>query len=268
MTAPAVTVTMPAYNAEQTLGDAVATVLAQTYTDLELVVVDDGSRLPVREVLADIGDPRVRIVAHPRNLGLGRARNTALREAQAPLVAHLDADDLWEPEYLATMVPHLDDPAVGLAYCNVRVFGINEHDYILDPERHPVDRFPELAQRNPIPGFVTVRKRAIEQVGGYAEFAYGAMDWYLYLRLAGAGWRFSYEDRILAHYRWTGTSMSQDWDKVQDSNLRVLASFMRHHPLTPGPHRQVASLALRQGAKRVPGVRRVKQAVRGRTAGG
>ena len=261
MSAPAVTVTMPAYDAEQTLPDAVASVLAQTFADLELVVVDDGSRVAAEEALAGVRDARVRVVRHPSNLGLGRARNTALREARAPLLAHLDADDVWEPDYLETMVPHLDDPAVAMAYCNVRVFGINEHDYIEDPERHPVDRFPELARRNPIPGFVTLRKRAVEQVGGYAEFAYGAMDWYLYMRLAASGWRFSYEDRVLAHYRWTGQSMSRDWDKVQDSNLRVLASFVRHHPFVPGPHRQVASLALRQGAKRIPGVRRLKRAV-------
>jgi glycosyltransferase involved in cell wall biosynthesis len=261
MTEPKVTVTMPAFDAEATIAGAVATVLGQTFGDLELVVVDDGSRVPVEEALAGVDDPRVRIVHHPRNLGLGRARNTALREARAPILAHLDSDDLWEPGYLEAMLPRLDDPVVGMAYCNVRVFGINEHDYITDPERHPVDRFPELAQRNPIPGFVTLRKRAVEQVGGYAEFAYGAMDWYLYMRLAASGWRFAYEDRILAHYRWTGQSMSQDWDKVQDSNLKVLASFMRHHPLVPGPRRQVAALALRQGAKRIPGVRRLKQAV-------
>ena len=266
MTAPRVTVTMPAFDAEATIADAVATVLAQTFGDLELVIVDDGSRVAVEEALGGVDDPRVRVVHHPRNLGLGRARNTALREARAPLIAHLDADDLWEPEYLEVMLPHLDDPAVGMAYCNVRVFGINEHDYITDPENHPADRFPALARGNPIPGFVTLRKRAIEQVGGYAEFAYGAMDWYLYMRLAASGWRFAYEHRILAHYRWTGESMSRDWDKVQQSNLRVLASVMRHHPLVPGTHAHVAKLALLRAGKRVPGVKRLKDAVADRRA--
>ena len=266
MTEPRVTVTMPAFDAEETIGDAVATVLGQTFGDLELVVVDDGSRVPVEEVLADVGDPRVRIVRHPRNLGLGRARNTALREARAPVLAHLDSDDLWEPEYLEVMLPRLDDPAVGMAYCNVRVFGINEHEYIDDPERHPVDRFPELARRNPIPGFVTLRRRAVEQVGGYAEFAYGAMDWYLYMRLAASGWRFAYEHRILAHYRWTGRSMSQDWDKVQDSNLKVLANVARHHPFVPGPRGHAAKLALIRAGKRLPGALRVKNALRTRMA--
>ena len=263
---PRVSVTMPAYNAEATIKDAVATVLGQTMGDLELVVVDDGSKLPVREVLADVRDDRIRIVEHGVNKGLGRARNTALREARAPIISHLDSDDMWEPEYLEVMLPQLDDPGVALAYCNVRVFGINEHLYIDDPSMHPVDHFPALARRNEIPGFPVIRKSAIQGVGGYAEFAYGAMDWYLYLRLAGAGWRFAYVHRVLAHYRWTGQSMSQDWDKVQRSNLQVLTRFMLHHPTRRGAHLHAARLAALQGGKRIPGVKKVKDAVLERRA--
>lgn len=266
MTTPAVSITMPAYNAEATIGEAVASVLAQTRSDWELVIVDDGSRTPVREVLAGIDDRRVRVVEHEANRGLGRTRNTALRASTAPLIAHLDADDRYDPEYLEALIPQLDDPAIGLAYCNAHVFGIHEHLYIEDPSRHPYDRFPALALGNEIPNFALVRKSAIERVGGYAEFTWGAMDWYLYLRLAGAGWRFAYVDRPLAHYRWTGQSMSQDWEKVQDSNLHVLTRFMLHHPLRRGSHRRALKLALAQGGKRIPGVARFKRAVVDRRA--
>ena len=261
---PRATITMPAYNAEETLREAVDSALAQTVEDFELVIVDDGSRIPVAEVLADLGDDRVRIVRHDPNRGLGPARNSALRAARAPLICHLDADDRYEPEYLEGLLPCFEDPAIGLAYPNAHVFGINEHPYIRDPAGHPVDHFPALARSNPIPNFAMVRRVAVERIGGYAEFTWGAMDWYLYLRVAGAGWKFAYVDRILAHYRWTGASMSQDWDKVQLSNLHVLWHFMKHHPLTPGPHPQVAKLALREAVKRVPGADRLKQAVRGR----
>lgn len=258
---PRATIVMPAYNAEATLREAVDSALAQTVCDFELVIVDDGSRIPVAEVLADVGDERVRIVRHDRNQGLGRTRNSTLRAARAPLICHLDADDRYEPEYLEALLPCFEDPAIGLAYPNAQVFGINEHPYISDPSQHPADRFPALARSNPIPNFSMARRAAVEAVGGYAEFTWGAMDWYLYLRLAGAGWRFAYVDRILAHYRWTGGSMSQDWDKVQGSNLHVLWRFMLHHPLTPGPHGQVARLALLEGGKRVPGARRLKDAL-------
>jgi glycosyltransferase involved in cell wall biosynthesis len=260
---PRATITMPAYNAEATLRDAVDSALAQTVEDFELVVVDDGSRVPVAEVLADVRDERVRIVPHERNRGLGPTRNTALRSARAPLICHLDADDRYEPEYLEGLLPCFEDPEVGLAYPNAHVFGINEHPYIRDPSLHPA-RLPGLARSNPIPNFSMVRREAVERIGGYAEFTWGAMDWYLYLRVAGAGWKFAYVDRILAHYRWTGASMSQDWDKVQRSNLAVLSRFMLHHPLTPGPHRLVARLALAEAGKKIPGARRVKDALVGR----
>ncbi|HEX8205541.1 MAG TPA: glycosyltransferase family 2 protein [Solirubrobacteraceae bacterium] len=262
---PRATITMPAYNAEATLRDAVDSALAQTVEDFELVVVDDGSRVRVEEVLADIRDERLRIVRHERNRGLGPTRNTALRSARAPLLCHLDADDRYEPEYLEALLPCFEDPEVGLAYPNAHVFGINEHPYIRDASLHPA-RLPGLARQNTIPNFSMVRREALESIGGYAEFTWGAMDWYLYLRVAGAGWRFAYVDRILAHYRWTGESMSQDWDKVQRSNLAVLWRFMLHHPLKRGPHRLVAKLALREAGTRIPGARRLKDAAVGRRA--
>jgi glycosyltransferase involved in cell wall biosynthesis len=261
---PAVTITTPAYNSEHTLREAVDSALAQTFTDFELLIVDDGSRIPAADVLSGVDDPRIRIVRHQSNRGLGAARTTALREARAPLIAHLDSDDRYEPEFLEALVPCLEDPAVGMAYPQVHVFGDNEHLYIPDPERHPVDRFPELAHGNPIPGFVVVRKQAIEDVGGYARFTWGAMDWYLYMCLAAAGWKFAYVDRVLAHYRWSDLSMSRDWDSVQRSALDVLWRFMLKHPLVRGPHRPAAALALRRAGKRVPGARALRSRVNGR----
>jgi glycosyltransferase involved in cell wall biosynthesis len=265
---PRATILMPAYNAEATLREAVDSALAQTVEDLELVIVDDGSRVPVADVLADVADERVRIIRHDRNRGLGPTRNTSLRAARAPLVCHLDADDRYEQDYLECLLPCFDDPAVGLAYPNARVFGTEDRVYIRDPSVHPVDHFPALARSNPIPNFSMCRRVAVERVGGYAEFTWGAMDWYLYLRLAGHGWRFAYVDRILAHYRWTDASMSQDWDKVQRSNLHVLWRFMLHHPLTPGPHPRIVKLAAREVGKRMPGAQRVKDALLARRGPG
>lgn len=263
-----VSILMPAYNAEATILESIESALAQTMGDFELVIVDDGSRTPVREVLSDVRDERIRIVEHPQNRGLGPTRNTLLRSALTPLVAHLDADDLWEPGYLEAVLPCFADPQVALAYTNTLVFGDEDRIYITDPAGHPQDHFPSLALRNEIPNCaITVRKAAIEQVGGYAEFAWGAMDWYLYLRLAGSGWRFAYVDRVLTRYRWSDASMSQDWDKVQKSNLQVLTRFMLHHPLRRGAHRHAARLAWIRAAKRVPGVKQVKRTLDARKAG-
>jgi glycosyltransferase involved in cell wall biosynthesis len=255
------TITMPSRDDEGTIVEAVESALGQSVGDFEIVVVDDGSKIPVAEVLAGVRDPRLRIVTTPAG-GLSRARNIALAHVRTPFMSHLDADDLWEPDYLEHILPCFDDPQVGLAYPNMRTFGLrgSEGPYIRDPARHPVDRFPELGRHNPVPVVYTVRTAALRAIGGYPEFLWGAQDWWVSLNLAAAGWRFAYVDRMLARYRWQPSSMSNDWDKVQSADLAVLWRFMLKHPTIPGPHGRVARLAAIRALKRVPGARRVRDA--------
>lgn len=241
------TVTVPAYNAEDTLRASVESALAQTVGDLQVLVVDDGSAIPAAEVLAEVRDPRLRIVRHDRNMGLGPARNTAVAEVTTPLMSQLDADDLWEPEYLQSVLPSFDDPAVGLTYTDAWILRADGRlePYLTSHLAHPIDRFPELAQRNPIAALtVTMRTGAVRGVGGYANWLWGAQDYHLYLKLAVAGWRFAYVDRQLARYRWpedTG-AMSSTSRKVLLSDLKMFAAFKLRHPLVPGPGKRVAQL--------------------------
>jgi glycosyltransferase involved in cell wall biosynthesis len=230
---------MAAYNAEETLREAVESVLAQTLAELELIVADDGSVIPVSEVLADLTDPRVRIVRRVRNGGAGRARNSALAVARAPFVSQLDADDIWEPEYLESVLPEFGDPAVGLAYANATILGHPEghDDYIGDPSIHPRDRFPDLAVANPIPSpTVTMRRDAVRRVGGYARRLRSVEDWHLYMRLAAAGWRFAYVDRRLARYRWPTAERGTSYD-VRSLGRKATAAvtvIALRHPRLPG----------------------------------
>ena len=229
---------MPAYNAEATIREAVASVLGQTVGELELIVADDASRLPVSEVLADVADPRLRIVRRDRNGGIGTARNEALAVARAPLVSQLDADDLWEPDYLESVLPEFDHPAVGLVYANATILGHPDghEDYIGDASIHPRDGFPELAEANPIPcPTATMRAIAVREVGNYAG-RWMVDDWQLYMRLAAAGWRFAYVDRRLARYRWPEPErgLSYDTRSLERRVLVSLASVAVRHPRLPG----------------------------------
>src|SRR3954451_15729402 len=152
---------MSAYNAHDTIRASVESALAQTVADLEVIVVDDGSDPPIAGALADVRDDRLRVLRHARNRMAPAARNTALAAARAPFVSQLDADDLWEPEYLETVLPRFDDPAVGLVYTNARIIGHPQglETTITVPSVHPIDSFPKIAEQNPMAA-VTVTMRA------------------------------------------------------------------------------------------------------------
>lgn len=238
--APRATVMMPAYAAEATVRAAVESVLAQTVGDLELIVVDDRSPVAVVEALADLSDPRLRIVRRARNGGTAAARNTALERARAPIVCQLDADDLWEPRFLEAMLGQLDDPAVALAYCDATILGHPEGQasYIGDPSIHPLDTFPRLAEANPAPcPTATIRTAAARAIGGYAAWLRSVEDWNLYMRLAAAGGRFSYLHEPLARYRWPEPARGMSYDGRRMARWAVLGllDVAVRHPRVPGP---------------------------------
>jgi glycosyltransferase involved in cell wall biosynthesis len=101
---------MPVYNGAPYLPESIESVLSQTLTDLELVVVDDGSRDATRAIVEGFArsDPRIRLIAHDENEGVTSARNDAWRGARAPYIAVLDSDDVALPDRLARQVEYLD----------------------------------------------------------------------------------------------------------------------------------------------------------------
>ena len=125
MTEPAVSVMMPAYNAAEFIAQAIESVLAQTFEDWELVIVDDGSRDDTYAIAARYQDARIRIIRQ-KNGGESVARNTALEHMRGALVAFLDADDLFLPDHLALTVDFLQNNPLDDAvytdgyYCNTQ----------------------------------------------------------------------------------------------------------------------------------------------------
>lgn len=254
------TVLMPAYRSEETILESVESVLAQTEPRLELLVVDDCGPVPVHETLTGVDDPRLRIVRQARNRGANRARNEALRLARTPFVSQLDPDDLWEPDYLETILPCFDDPAVGLAYSNTHIIGhpTGHDDYIGDPSVHPMDTFPKFAEQCPVPALTaTMRTEALRGIGGYPTWLWAAGDYYVYAKLIKAGWRFAYVHRQLARYRWPqpGRGKSHDALRCERYELAMWAAFAAQHPLTPGPRRRVRVGARREAERALARVR-------------
>jgi cellulose synthase/poly-beta-1,6-N-acetylglucosamine synthase-like glycosyltransferase len=191
-----------------------------------------------------VDDPRLTVLRHPRGRGVQAARNAALGKARGEFVAQLDADDVWAPDYLTSVLPEFRNAAVGLVYSNIRLLGHpgGQELYIQDPAVHPMDRFPKFSEQNPVPSpTATMRSAAVREVGGWRTWLRQAFDYDLYARLIMAGWRFAYVDRPLGWYRWPEPTrgMSYDARRTEIGELQLWTSFVLRHPRVPGPRRQV-----------------------------
>lgn len=207
---PRVTVLLPVYNGERHLGEAIESILGQTFTDFELLVVDDGSTDRSTEILATVGDARVRVVRNARNLGLTKSLNLGLALARGSLIARQDADDVSEPERLARQVDYLDaHPDVALVGSWYRKIG--EDGAVLGDRSLPVEPAQlawALLFYCPIVHSAAVfRREAIAAMGGYDErFAY-AQDYDLWSRLARRH-RLANQPELLVRYRVGATTMT------------------------------------------------------------
>jgi len=108
MKKPLVSIMMPAYNAGKYIGRAIESVLAQTYENWELIIIDDCSTDNTYEIAASYKDPRIRILRHEQNMGVGSSRNDALSASRGQWVAVLDADDEWLPQRLERLIKETD----------------------------------------------------------------------------------------------------------------------------------------------------------------
>lgn len=198
---PLVSVVMPVYDDEDVVAAAIRSVLDQTLADLELVIVDDGSRDGSRERIAAQGDPRL-VLRWQAGAGPSHARNAGLRLCRsAGYLAFLDSDDAWEPVFLERMVEALSvaPPQVGLCYC----------DYTLSIDGGPPTRrvvedasFPALVVHDglvPMGSFV-IRREVLDRVGPLDEGMARGEDYAWLLRVAAA-YELQRVPETLFHYR-------------------------------------------------------------------
>jgi glycosyltransferase involved in cell wall biosynthesis len=185
---PRVTVLIGAYDNAPTLDRAIDAILAQTVADLELIVIDDGSRDATPAVIehAIARDPRVRALSMGRNVGIARSLNEGLRAARAPVVAIQDADDHSAPERLERQLAVLD-ARPDVAVVGTRMHEVDEAGRALAPRTSFAagDVNDVLPRFNPIPNTcVALRRDAALAAGGYDPRYRFAMEYDLWLRLA------------------------------------------------------------------------------------
>ena len=201
-----VSVIIPCYNQGEYLDEAVDSVLAQTYQDVEIVVVNDGSTDPATQaLLADYRRPKTRVIK-TANGGLAAARNLAISHSTGAYLCALDADDRLEPSYLSKAVPVLDrDPSITFVSSWLRTFGEESWDWT--PERCDL---PTLLWEDTVLTAALVRREAVLAVGGYDTSmpVQGDEDWDLWLTLVERGHRGVILPEVLFHYRRRAGSMS------------------------------------------------------------
>ena len=141
---------LPTYNRAETLGRAIESVLRQTFTDFELIVVDDGSTDESSRVLAGFADPRLRVVRNPTNRGVSAARNRGITEARGRFIAFQDSDDSWRPEKLERQIRRFVEvgEGVGVVGCGWQLHGTRHSRTTLPTVRGRIYR-EILADRAP-----------------------------------------------------------------------------------------------------------------------
>lgn len=240
---PLVSVIIPAYNAERFIGQTLESVLAQTYANFEVLVVDDGSHdhtaAIVRQYVAK--DSRIQLLQQ-QNSGVAAARNLAIEKSKGEFIAPLDADDIWYPLNLERQVECLVNSSlrVGLIYA----WSID-----IDAEDQPTGAFraapiegrvyPTLLLHDFIANAssVLIRRSCFHQVGSYScqlreQAGQGREDWDLYLRIA-EHYEFRVVPDFLVGYRRLPNSMSCDYSSMARSNEIIWQSIRQKYPKIP-----------------------------------
>jgi len=230
---PLVSVIIPAYNAAPFLGAAIESVLSQTVTDSEIVVVDDGSTDGTDTVVRGYGD-RVRYLRQ-ENAGVSRARNRGIDESRSPWVAFLDADDVWLPQKLERQLDGVGRaPRYGACYSayfvaddQLRVLGRGGSE-----RRGPL--LEDLLLRGNVVGAVSVlcRRELFSMVGGFDPGFSQCADWDMWIRLAQVT-EFLYLEEPLVVYRRHASSMSGGAELLERDSRRVLERAFARPELPP-----------------------------------
>jgi glycosyltransferase involved in cell wall biosynthesis len=240
MNFPLVSVIVPAYNAETFIERTLNSVLSQTYKNIEVLVVDDGSSDRTAEIVRAIAQQDSRVVLlHQQNSGVAAARNLAIQKSQGEFIAPIDADDLWYPENIEKQVQcFLDsDPSVGLVY--TWSVDIDEDDLLTGGFRAAKiegEVYTTLVCHNFLGNASAsmIRRTCLEKVAAYdcnmrAQNAQGCEDWDLYLRIA-EHYQFRVVPEFLIGYRKLSSSMSGDYSQMARSHSLILQTVRQKHP--------------------------------------
>ncbi len=232
---PIVTVIIPAYNAADTIGNSIQSVLSQSYTDIELLIIDDASQDNIDEALKAFSDPRLTVIKHAMNQGAASARNTGIASARGEYIAFLDSDDIWHEEKLKTQISFLEkNKNTGIRACCtsfvMRRMNGHKTDHTLKTSKDWVQEIQGGC--NVSPGSTLMAEKAlfdISDIGLYAQDLRRLEDWDWLLRYIYA-YQLGIIEEVTAEICVTGypkyTVVVQSADNLKDKQeMNVFKHF-------------------------------------------
>jgi glycosyltransferase involved in cell wall biosynthesis len=259
-----VSIIIPAFKAAEYIGETLDSVFAQTFTDYEVIVINDGS--PDTEDLERVLTryPAKLRYSKQENKGAAAARNTGIRAAAGELVAFLDADDTWLPSFLEKQIDLLKRSGADFVYADALLVGespLSGRTFMqVQPSRGEVTAASLLAvDVTVLTSTVLARRQPIIEVGLFNESLKRGHDFELWLRLAKHGVRFAYQDDVLAHHRIIESGLSGDTISQLKRTLSVLDVIAKRDDLSVNEKaalkvnmdRTLGELALEDGKSRL-----------------
>lgn len=231
-----ISVIMPCYNAANFVEEAVNCVMNQTYPDVELIVVDDGSTDGSVEILQRLVtqySQRLSLLFQ-HHKGPYPARNVGLQQARGGYIAFLDADDYWSSAALEKLAVAMNTSHADITYCGWQNIGIGAPGTQphIPPDYSQMDTAAEFLRSCPWPIHAAlVRREAIDAVKGFSERLFSAMDYDLWLRLYAHTQKLMRVPEVMAFYRWhdKGQISKTKWKQVLNA-LQVRRDFVAQYP--------------------------------------
>lgn len=207
-----ISVVMSVYNGEEYLDASVKSILSQTFSDFELIIIDDCSTDGSSEMLASLSesDPRIRLLRNESNLGLTKSLNAGIRSAKGEYVARMDADDICMPDRLELQLAFMSsDPSLDLIYADTLLIDKNANPICRSWRPNTVKKVLDcLEVHNFIPHpTVMFKKSTFDKVGGYDEQYLTGQDLNLWLRMREQRCRFGYLNAVVLKYRLNPSSV-------------------------------------------------------------
>lgn len=216
---PKISIIMPVYNRQETIKNSIFCILNQSYTNFELIIVDDASTDNTSAIILSFEDERIKHIVLNKNVGAAAARNIGIRQSKGDWISFQDSDDYWEPDKLRKQVELINDRSPSIIFSSFIRYKYGSEEYI--PRGRKYVNLPKegnLHNQLLLGNFIAtptvlIPKTFLEKVGGFNEQMPRFQDWELWLRLS-AYYPFIWIDEPLVRVHYTENSISSDMSKM------------------------------------------------------